>query len=219
MSQSLLEKDAELVCWLTQSKIKENTRTIIGIAGPPASGKSTLAQAVVGRFNQSKHTDIPTAALLPMDGYHLDNRLLESQNLLARKGALDTFDAHGFCDAVKQLSSANKKMYYPKFDREMDLSIANAIAIHHQTNIIVVEGNYLLMKSEPWACLRDVFAVTVFVSPEMSVLNDRLTQRWMHYGFDAITASKRAINNDLPNAQLVLEHSVEADITLTQNYS
>lgn len=211
-----MEDDIRRVCDLAKSKMREGQRTIIAISGPPASGKSTLAEAVVQRLNLSRNPKYPTAALLPMDGYHLDNGLLEARGLLARKGAPETFNAHGFCNAVKRLATATRETFHPTFDRHRDLAIANSIAIHWQTPIIVVEGNYLLLKSEPWSSLKDVFAATVFVSPTVNELRDRLQQRWIQHGLTLNAALQRASMNDLPNAELVLENSYDADVLLNQ---
>lgn len=219
MTTSHLQQDVEQVCNLVMSKRSEGARAIIGIAGPPASGKSTLAESVVQRLNQDSEGKVPGAALLPMDGYHLDNRILESRGLLARKGAPETFNAQGFCDAVKRLSSASRETFHPRFDRQMDLSIAQSIAIHPDTPIVVVEGNYLLLKSDPWASLQDVFDATVFVCPSRDALLDRLKQRWLKHGLDPEAALLRAKGNDLPNAELVMRDSREADIRLSQNYT
>ena len=216
MNSKTLENDIQLVCDLANSKRVAGKRTIIGIAGPPASGKSILAEAVVHCLNQEE-TETPAAALLPMDGYHLDNRLLESRGLLTRKGAPESFDAHGFCDAIQRMSSATRESFHPKFDRQMDLAIANSMAIHPHTPVVVVEGNYLFLNSEPWASLRDIFSATVFMSPTIEKLRDRLQQRWIKHGLDPAAAMQRATGNDLPNAELVLSESREADVLLNQN--
>lgn len=219
MTETSLEHDVGEVCDLVRNRMQDGARTIIGISGPPASGKSTLAESVVQRLNRESDREVSEAALLPMDGYHLDNRLLESRGLLARKGAPETFNAHGFCEAVKRLSSAKRETFHPKFDRQMDLSIAQSIVIHPDTPIVVVEGNYLLLRTEPWSSLRDVFDATVFVCPTHDEILDRLKQRWTKHGLDAEAAMVRARGNDLPNAELIMRESCEADMTLTQNYT
>lgn len=219
MSGSTLEQDVELICDLIRSKLSSDSRTIIGIAGPPASGKSTLAEAVVHSLNAEQVDPVPFASLLPMDGYHLDNRLLESRGLLARKGAPETFNAAGFCEAVKRLSTATRETFHPKFDRQMDLAIANSISIHPNTPVVVVEGNYLLLNTAPWSTLRNVFAATVFVSPSIEELQSRLKQRWLKHGLDPTSAAQRTEGNDMPNAKLVLGESCDADVHLTQNYT
>ena len=216
---SSLERDVQQVCDLVSQNKCDIGRTIIGIAGPPASGKSTLAEAVVDALNKAGDSDVPQATLLPMDGYHLDNRILESRGLLPRKGAPDTFDALGFCDAVRALTDITREAFLPRFDRQLDLAIANAIVVCPGTPVVVVEGNYLLLASDPWASLQDVFAATVFVSPTLDQLRARLIQRWLDHGLDHAASIDRAEKNDLPNAELVLAQSTEADLSLTQNHS
>ena len=215
----MIEQDVKHVCDLIAARRQAGARMIVAIAGPPASGKSTLAEAVVQSLNTDQGSGIPQATLVPMDGYHLDNRVLEARGLLAKKGAPETFDAVGFCKAIKGLQSAQHEVFHPKFDRQMDLAIANAIAVHPETPIVVVEGNYLLMDSDPWNALADVFALTVFVSPTLEELESRLQQRWIKHGLDPVTALQRATGNDLPNAELVLGKSRKADLVLNQNYT
>ncbi len=219
MTQTTLARDAERVCRDVRDRMRAGDRTVVGIAGPPASGKSALAQLVVDQLNNNTPVRPPFATLLPMDGYHLDNGLLESRGLLSRKGAPETFDANGFCDAVANLCVSRRETYHPKFDREFDLSIANSIAIHPDTPVVVIEGNYLLLNSDPWSKLNEVFALTVFVRPTLEELKKRLLHRWTKYGLDEEAALRRAESNDLVNAQLILRNSIRADIELTQSFN
>lgn len=219
MTKTTMEQDVDLVCDLIERSLRNGERTIIGIAGPPASGKSTLAAAVVHSLNKASRSPVAKASLLPMDGYHLDNRLLESRGLRARKGAPETFDAQGFCDAVACLAKTNRETYHPKFDRHLDLAIANAIAIHPETPVVVVEGNYLLLDRTPWSSLRALFAATVFVCPSMQALRERLLQRWIEHGQEPDAALGKITGNDLPNAELVARESHRADLMLTQDYT
>ncbi|MEM7303422.1 MAG: hypothetical protein AAF468_20265 [Pseudomonadota bacterium] len=219
-----LEQDADCVCALIREKLGKSGRIMVGIAGPPASGKSTLAEAVVRKLNEEAEADSvsgfpPTqAVLLPMDGYHLDNSLLEARGQLARKGAPETFDSNGFCRAVRQLAEAQDESYHPRFDRKMDLAIASSIAVSPDVPVVVVEGNYLLLNSTPWSSLQDIFALTIFVCPSFDALQDRLEQRWIDHGLDGEAAIFRTTSNDLPNARAVIEQSRSADLHLDQNY-
>jgi len=214
---STLDTNVKSVCDLVRDRMAENSRTIIGVAGPPASGKSTLAEAVVKAFIGQVVGNVPMATLIPMDGYHLDNDLLEARGLLARKGAPETFDADGFCEGIRRLKRPAKEAFYPRFDRQMDLSIAHSISVHPDTPVVVVEGNYLLLDSQPWSSLKDVFSATVFVSPTLDVLRNRLVQRWIDHGLDPEAAKRRASQNDLHNAELVLLNSTDADLVLRQD--
>jgi len=214
-----MEQDVDLVRDLIERRMRDNERTIIGIAGPPASGKSTLAEAVVQSLNSASRRSVARASLLPMDGYHLDNRLLESRGLLSRKGAPETFDAAGFCSAVARLAKPDRETYHPKFERHLDLAVANAIAIHPETSIVLVEGNYLFLDREPWRSLRGLFAATVFVCPSMKALRNRLLQRWVKHGLEPDAAVRKITENDLPNAEIVTQESHRADLLLAQNYT
>ena len=217
MNSTVLEAHVEQVCELINQRKVNGSRAIVGIAGPPASGKSTLAEAVVQSINQQHESPVPEAVLLPMDGFHLDNPILETRGLLSRKGAPETFNAVGFCEAIKQLSFADCDLYFPRFDRKLDLAIANAVTIHPQTEVVVVEGNYLLLKSAPWSSLADLFTATVFVNPDIEVLRERLYRRWIDHGLDPEAAMERATGNDLVNADLIVRESSRADLTLTNN--
>ena len=211
------QEDIDVVCDLVRDRRSRKGKVLVGIAGPPASGKSTLAEAVVEALNAQDTGTTRTAALLPMDGYHLDNNLLKARGLIARKGAPETFDARGFCDAIRRLSEATNEMFFPRFDRGMDLSIANAIAIGPETPVVIIEGNYLLLNVAPWVSLRKMFAATVFVAPTLDTLRTRLLQRWLDHGLSPDDAMQRASENDMLNAEYILSHSMSADLTVQQS--
>ncbi|WP_319498505.1 nucleoside/nucleotide kinase family protein [uncultured Cohaesibacter sp.] len=214
MSKAGLEQRTTEVCDFVASRMQPSGRTVIAIAGAPASGKSTLAASLVERLNGGSSQEAPRAALLPMDGYHLDNRILEARGLLPRKGAPETFDVIGFCAAVKGLATSGPATYFPSFDRSLDLAVAGSIEILPTTPIIVVEGNYLLLRMEPWNALAEWFTASVFINPGLDVLTRRLNARWLKYGLDPEAAARRAETNDLVNARLVLAESITADLVL-----
>ncbi|GGB86657.1 nucleoside triphosphate hydrolase [Marinobacterium zhoushanense] len=202
----------EQLCSHLLSQRSGNRRYILAVAGPPASGKSTLAEQLVAKLNATR-TDC--AALLPMDGFHLDNRILAARGLLSRKGAPETFDAVGFGVTVQRLHDRSSEIIHPVFDRTRDLAVAGAGVITPEVDVIVVEGNYLLLKQEPWVSMRTHYDLTVFLSPPMEVLEQRLIERWLIHGLEEAAAQARAQGNDIPNARLVLEHSDAGDIRLS----
>ena len=190
-------------------------RIMIGIAGPPGSGKSTLAAAVVDQLN-ARLDGSSQAALLPMDGFHLANELLEMRGLLQRKGAPETFNVEGLLALLEGVKTANSDIRYPLFDRVNDCVLADAGLLKANTLIIVVEGNYLLLDAPLWSEITALFDATVFLRPLLSTLENRLIDRWLSHGFSPQQASEKAHGNDLINAELVLKQSVPASLNLTE---
>ena len=186
-------------------------RYLVAIAGPPASGKSTLADNLVLALNKRCGSEL--AVVLPMDGYHLDNVLLDEMGARARKGAPHTFDVDGFASMLQRVAVAAQEVVVPVFDRTLDLARAGGRRIVSSHRIIVVEGNYLLLDQPGWSSLRDCFDYTVFLHVDEAELRRRLIQRWLDYGLTQHDAEVRAEQNDLPNARLVLQHSHDADST------
>ncbi len=187
---------------------------LAGIAGPPGSGKSTLARKVVDNLDTGERNP-PMAALVPMDGFHLDNEALDALGLRAVKGAPETFDAAGFVSLVRKLREPAEDIRYPLFDRAADRTLPDAGLFRAGTPICVVEGNYLLLPDSPWAALAPLFDVSVMIATPTDVLEDRLIQRWLDHGLPRDAARRRARGNDMTNARRVLESSATADLVLT----
>lgn len=190
-------------------KFPAQPRVLVALAGPPASGKSTMAEALVAALQDNGET----AALLPMDGFHLDNDTLDALGLRARKGAPETFDCEGFLALVRK-ARAGGDLSAPGFDRARDSSIADAITIPASTRFVVAEGNYLLFDEPGWRDLARLWDYSVFIAPPIDILRDRLIDRWLHFGLDQQTATARTGANDLPNASRVLDRQLPASMSL-----
>lgn len=183
-------------------------RKLVALAGPPASGKSTLAADLVAALG-------PTAQMVPMDGFHLDNALLEPAGLLPRKGAAQTFDGAGFVHLIRRLQ-AEDDVVYPSFDRTRDISVAGTGRVTAQCEIVIVEGNYLLFDVNPWRELAGLWDISIRLDPGIEVLRDRLVSRWLQHGHSEEEAIARAEGNDLANARAMAEVALPADITLVE---
>lgn len=186
-------------------------RRLIAVAGAPGSGKSTLADMLAQRLK----ADGNPVAVVPMDGFHLDNALLDADGSRARKGAPDTFDATGLTRLVAALQS-DQPVVYPLFDRTRDIAIAGAGRVPSNVQTVLVEGNYLLLRDAPWNALAPHWALTISLATPRAVLQERLLQRWLDHGMSREDAMARAIGNDMKNADLIAAGQAPADLTLTE---
>jgi pantothenate kinase len=183
-------------------------RTLVAVAGPPGAGKSTFAEALVSRLNASA---AGRAAVLPMDGFHFDDMVLEPLGLLARKGAPETFDVAGLRHMLDRLArNEEAEIAVPVFDRDLEISRAGARLIPRSVRTVLVEGNYLLLDRAPWSGLHRCFDITVVLAEPEQILRERLTRRWRDLGLAADAIAAKVDGNDMLNARLVLSESVEA---------
>lgn len=190
----------------------QKSRVLVAIAGAPGSGKSTLAEELARRLTLQKCS----AMVVPMDGFHLDNRILDLMGLRGRKGAPETFDAAGFVYLVRRLKSG-LEVYAPSFDRSRDLSIAGSIAIPADCPVIIFEGNYLMFDEAPWTDLLPLWDLTVRLDVPMTELRGRLIQRWLNHNLSRAAATRRAESNDIPNAQRIIAKALPCDVTFDSN--
>jgi pantothenate kinase len=184
-------------------------RFIVAIAGPPGSGKSTLAERL--------HEVLPedASAVVPMDGFHFDDIILNSRGLRSRKGAPETFDHAGFAALLKRIRAGEPEIAIPVFDRSMELSRAGAAVIGPGVKFILVEGNYLLLDEEPWASLAGLFDFSIFVDVPRFELERRLMERWRGLGKSDEDARTWIASNDLPNIERVLARRKKADLVIS----
>ena len=185
-------------------------RRVVAVAGPPGSGKSTFAE----RLRDVLATGTPeiAAEILPMDGYHFDDVVLEARGDLPRKGAPHTFDVDGFAAMLTRLRADDgRDVAVPVFDRAIEMARAAARIVPAATRLVIVEGNYLLLDDPFWAPIRPGFDATVFLRVPDDALEARLAARWQGYGMDAAAIREKLERNDLPNARLVNARSVPAD--------
>ena len=184
-------------------------RVLVGIAGPPGSGKSTIASTLQSQLGSQ-------AAVLPMDGFHLDNATLEELGLLHRKGAPQTFDAAGFVRLVRALREQGSVLF-PTFDRDNDRTVPHGGRIDGATRFVLIEGNYLLLRSAPWSDLEALLDLTLYLDVPRNVLKSRLVSRWRRHGLSAEQAEARAEGNDLKNMEIVQECSGRADFLVRED--
>ena len=186
----------------------ERARALVAIAGAPGSGKSTLAEYLSSQLGNK-------ASVIPMDGFHLDNSLLETKGLLSVKGAPQTFDCAGFAALVHGMKEG-KIQKFPTFDRAFDRVIPEGGQLSKEVSILLFEGNYLLCDLPGWAGLADMWDASIWLDVPIDILRARLIRRWRDHGLPDREAIKRAEENDLKNAQQVLAHALPARWIISQ---
>ncbi|KWF62901.1 nucleoside/nucleotide kinase family protein [Burkholderia pseudomultivorans] len=187
-------------------------RRIVAIAGAPGAGKSTFVERVRACIDEGAPG---RAAVVAMDGFHYDDRVLGLRGDRARKGAPHTFDVDGLAALLARLRADDgRDIAVPVFDRSLEIARAGADIVPAAVRLVLVEGNYLLLDENPWRALRPSFDVTIMLDVPRATLVERLTARWRGYGMDDAALRAKMDGNDLINIDTVLSRSVRADFSV-----
>lgn len=194
---------------LTERLVAERgaRRRLVAVAGPPGSGKSTFAERLEAAMSPHEPTQV-----LPMDGFHYDDLVLEARGHRPRKGAPHTFDVDGFGATLGRVAAGDRDVAVPVFDRTIEIARAGARIVEAATRLVIVEGNYLLLDDPDWAPLRRHFDLTVQLAVPEAELEARLRARWDGLGLSGEALRTKLEDNDLPNMRLVMRRSVPADV-------
>ena len=187
--------------------LKTGSRIILGLVGPPGAGKSTVGLALRDAFR-----DI--SQIVPMDGFHLANVELSRLGRAGRKGAPDTFDSAGYVDLLKRLraQSPDEIIYAPEFRREIEEPIAGAIPIFPETQLLITEGNYLLLEEGHWKKVPAYLDEVWYVEVDDTLRIERLAARHQQFGRSRDEALAWVNNTDEPNARLIATGKLRADL-------
>lgn len=166
-------------------------RYLFGVTGAPGSGKSTLTASLAAELG---------AAVVPMDGFHLPNATLDERGLRGVKGAPETFAAASFVAAVRRLAAADTDVTLPDFDRVVDEPQQDRIRVRASDRVVIVEGNYLLLDTDPWVELRDLLDAVAHLDVDPAVRVERLVNRHVRFGMTPSQASAFVQSSDEPNA-------------------
>ena len=183
-------------------------RVLLGIVGAPGAGKSTIAEALVAELGAR-------AALVPMDGFHYSQRVLELLGRAERKGAADTFDADGLTALLHRIRTATGAVYAPTFDRSIEEPIAAGTVVPADADIVVAEGNYLLLDDGAWAEVRAALDEAWFLRIPQATRVERLVERHIRFGRTREAAEAWVETVDERNALLIEASAERADLILT----
>jgi pantothenate kinase len=185
-------------------------RRVLGIAGPPAAGKSTLAARVADALGPE------VARLVGMDAFHYAQVELARLGRSDRKGAPDTFDADGYVALLERLRTSDDPIVYaPEFRREIEEPIACAVPVPRDVPLVVTEGNYLLVDALPWARVRPLLDEAWYIEPgDDPARVTRLIDRHVAFGRTPGAAREWVLRSDERNAELIARTAGRADLVV-----
>ncbi len=199
--------DADVLLERARRLLRRPGRSVLGIVGAPASGKSTLAEEVATTLGAEQPG---TVVVVGMDAFHLGHRVLQQHGLVEVKGAPHTFDAGGYVALLERIRAGRQTVYAPEFRREIEDSLAHVVEIGPQVRLVVTEGNYLLLPAPPWDAVRPLLDEAWFVRLDEDERRRRMVARHERYGRTTAEAWERTLGSDEANA-LVVAASLRPD--------
>lgn len=197
---------------------KKGRRVIAFLAAPPAVGKSTLADFL--ELLSQERTELHPIQSIGLDGFHYHSDYLKSHTIRRNgkevlmqsvKGCPETFDARHFLAKLRELQQGDT--LWPVYDRQKHDVEEDALRV--TGDIILIEGNWLLLKDAPWNEAQTLADATLFLRADAKHLKDRLIARKMKGGATREAAVAFYDASDGPNVERVLKESVAAEETWT----
>jgi pantothenate kinase len=209
--QSLrLTPDATLALLQSEamSLLSRPGRTVLGIAGGPGTGKSTIAQKLVASLEGH-------AAYVPMDGFHMKHAKLEGLGTVADKGMPHTFEGAAFADFLTALKAATGPMNGPGYSRKIEDIVDDAFTVPATTKLLVVEGNYLLLATAPWWRVKPLLDRAIYLEIPVELVRARLMKRHAEEGLFTEERNRAHIERvDLVNYDTIQRSRPRADIAI-----
>ena len=203
---------------LTELQAEKGRRILAMLAAPPGAGKTTLLSFL--HSLSCEYADIGRIQVIGMDGFHRRQEFLLSHTverdgneipMVSIKGAPVTFDLGKLTESVRKVASGDV-FGWPAYDRMLHNPVENAVMI--DGDIILLEGNYLLLDADGWRDLSSFADYTISVRAEETLLRTRLIDRRIKTGVEKETATRFVDFSDMPNVRLCLEKTMRADLEL-----
>lgn len=204
---------------LSTMQREKNRRILVMLAAPPGAGKSTLASFL--QKLSEENDALSDIQAIGMDGFHRRQEYLTSHTTIRDgqevtmvdiKGAPVTFDLDLLKERIKRVLN-EKKVSWPSYDRHLHNPVDDAILV--EKDIVLLEGNYLLLDEDGWKDLKEMADYSIFISADENLLRERLIDRKIKSGNTRGVAEKFVDYSDMANVRLCLNKSSRADLVLS----
>ena len=202
---------------LQQLQKEKKERIIVFMAAPPAVGKTTLCEFLEYLSKQDQElTDIQA---LGLDGFHYHSDYINSHDAIVLgekvpmkqvKGCPETYDTEKLRQKLEHIKTED--ILWPVYDRNLHDVVEDQIKVTQ--DIILIEGNWLLLKEEPWKTMQQYADYKILILAEEEMLKERLISRKEKGGLSREEAVAWYQNSDSKNVIRVLRDSLQGDLLL-----
>lgn len=202
---------------LTKMQKEKKERLIVFMAAPPAVGKTTLCQFL--EYLSKENEELTEIQAIGLDGFHYHSDYINTHDacvfgkmvpMKKVKGCPETYDTEKLTAKLEKIKSEN--ILWPVYDRNIHDVVEDVIEI--QKDIILIEGNWLLLKEEPWASMKEFSDYTILILSEEETLKERLIGRKEKGGLSRKEAEEWYEQSDSVNVRRVLQNSFNGDLML-----
>ena len=202
---------------LTDLKMTMDRKVIAYLVAPPGAGKSTLAK-FLEQLSRERSNEVEPIRALGMDGYHYTAAYMkittverDGEKVLMNdiKGAPETFDIDLLVDKIREARQDGTS--WNIYDRKIHDVLPDYWSV--EEDILLIEGNYLLLKEAGWTNVRVLGDYSVFIDADPELLRERLISRKIAGGKSREEAEAFYNFSDSKNIERVLKNSAQADET------